>query len=206
MHPMKTTSRRHLAIAVCALASFNLNLALAYEGCDERAEMKRAAEEYRRCAQENKAAKIGECEESAPQAVKAAALKVVEARHKIGDLEEQIAAAYDAGNRKLVEQLHAQKQIADLECEYSEREKRVAWITNSIDELIQCMPESAEAKQLKDKTAADVAAYLSNAKQLAELQKQQTQLQKKLEGVDRSIEIIRKREELRKLEAESAKP
>lgn len=203
---MKTTPCRHLAIAACALASFSLSLAIANEGCDERAEMKQAAEQYRRCAQENKAAKIGECEESAPQAVKAAALKVVEARHKIGDLEEQIAAAYDAGNRKQAEQLHTQKQIAELECEYSEREKRVAWITNGIDALIERLPDSAEAKQLKEKTAADVAAYLSNVRQVAELQKQQTQLEKKLAGVDRSIEIIRKREELRKLEAESAKP
>lgn len=38
--------------------------------------------------------------------------------------EEQLAAAYEAGDKKLIHQLHQKKSEAELECEFSEKEKR----------------------------------------------------------------------------------
>ncbi len=189
--------------AVSLLACGLLSWAVANESCDDKAEMKRTAEQIRRCAQENKAAKLDECEENSPAAVKEAAGKVVEARHKVGDLEEQLAAAYESGDHKLIQQLHLQKRVAELECELAERGKHVAWAMNGVEELVREMPDSAEAKQLKEKTAATMRQYLENARRMMEMQKEQMTLEKGMEGIDRSIEIIRKREELKRLEAEA---
>lgn len=91
---------------------------------DEKVEMKQTAKEYRKCAEENKNAALDECEKDSPEIVKAAALKAVASRQKIGGIEEQLAAAYEAGDKKLVQKLHDQKAEAELEYEFSEKEKR----------------------------------------------------------------------------------
>ena len=171
---------------------------------EEKAEMQRSAEEFRKCAKENKNAKMEECEEGASAIIKGAANKVVGNRQKIGAIEEQLAAAYDAGDKKLIQQLHKQKSDAELECEFSEKEKKAAYVTSSVNDLIHDLPDSAEAKQLKVKTEADIKAYLDNAKKLMEAQKEQDRLEKGMEMIDSRIEIIRKREELRKLEEDAS--
>ncbi len=171
---------------------------------EEKAEMQRSAEEYRKCAKENKNAKLEECDESASEIIKAAANKVIGNRQKIGAIEEQLAAAYDAGNKKLIQQLHQQKSDAELEGELSEKEKKAAYVTSSLNDLIQNLPDSAEAKQLKVKTEADIKAYLDNAKKMMDAQKEQTRLEKGMEMIDSRIEIIKKREELKKMEEDAA--
>lgn len=191
-------------IALSTVLAFCLSCHVrAEEACDETAEMKRTAEQYRKCASENKSAKLDECEESSPAVIKNAALKVVSQRQNIGSIEEQLAAAYEAGDKKKIHQLHNQKNNAELECELSEKEKRAAYVVNNVNDLIQNMPDSAEAKQLKAKTDADLKAYLDNAKVLIKVQKEQMMLESKMETIDSKIEIIKKREELKKLEAEA---
>jgi len=171
---------------------------------EEKAEMQRTAEELRKCATENKNAKLEECEEGASAIIKAAANKAIGNRQKIGAIEEQLAAAYEAGDKKLIHQLHQKKSEAELECEFSEKEKKVAYVTSSLNDLIKNMPDSAEAKELKVKTEADIKAYLDNAKKIMESQKEQARLEKGMEMIDARIEIIKKREELKKMEADAA--
>jgi len=188
-----------------SLAFFLISHLGAENACDEKAEMQRMAENYRKCAVENKSAKLNDCEESAPQAVKTAALKLVDSRQKTGALEEQLATAYEAGDKNLIQQFHKQKHDAELECGLFEKEKRAAQVISGVDELIQKIPDSAEAKQLKVKTEAELSAYLDNAKKMVELQKEQTRMEKGMETIDYRIEIIKKREELKKLEEEAAR-
>lgn len=171
---------------------------------EEKAEMQRSAEEYRKCALENKNAKLDECEQSAGEVVKAAANKVIGNRQKIGAVEERLAAAYEAGDKKLIQQLHKEKADAELEYEFSEKEKKAAYVTSRVNELMQDIPDSAEAKQLKVKTEADIKAYLDNAKKMVESQKEQARLEKGMELIDSRIEIIKKREELKKMEEDAA--
>lgn len=173
------------------------------DGEEEKEEMKRAAEEYRRCAAENKSAKLDECDQESPELVKNAATKAIELRHKVGEVEEKLATAYEAGDKKLIHQLHDQKNVAELDAEFGDKEKRVAYAMSQVDDLLKDMPDSPDAKGLKVKTEASMKAYLDNAKKLIELQKEQMRLEKGIDSVDSSIEILRKREELKKLEAES---
>lgn len=82
--------------------------------------------------------------------------------------------------------------------------KKVAYVTSGLNELVQSMPDSAEAKQLKVKTEADIKAYFDNAKKMMEAQKEQARLEKGMETIDSKIEIIKKREELKKMEEDAA--
>jgi hypothetical protein len=173
------------------------------DGEDEKEEMKRTAEQYRKCAEENKSAKLSDCDAEAPERVKNAAAKAIELRHKVGEVEEKLATAYEAGDKKLIHQLHDQKNAAELDAEFSDKEKRVAYVMSNVDEMLKSMPDSPDAKGLKAKTEANMKAYLDNAKKLIELQKEQMRLEKGIESVDSSIEILRKREELKKLEEEA---
>jgi hypothetical protein len=196
---MKTFLTLSTTLACCLISN-----AGEVTSSEEKAEMQRSAEEYRKCAKENKDAKLEECDENASEIVKAAANKVIGNHQKIGAIEEQLAAAYDAGDKKLIQQLHQQKSDAELECELSEKEKKAAYVTSSVNDLIQNMPDSAEAKQLKVKTEADIKAYLDNAKKMMAAQKEQARLEKGMEMIDARIEIIKKREELKKMEEDAA--
>ncbi len=197
---MKTLLTISTTLALCLVSHANEG-----NSCDEKAEMQRMAEQYRTCAAENKSAKLSDCDESAPEVVKAAALKLVGSRQKTGALEEQLATAYEAGDKKLIQQLHKQKNDAELECGLFEKEKRAAQVINGVNDLIQNIPDSAEAKQLKAKTETELSAYLENAKKMIELQKEQIRMEKGMETIDYRIEIIKKREELKKLEEEAAR-
>ena len=186
-----------------ALLVFSLS-ANANESCDEKAEMQRCAGEYRRSAEENKKAALGECELGAPELVKLAALKVVNARHSIGAIEEQLASAYEAGDKAQVQKLYSQKHDAELAYEFSEKEKKVAYVSQQLAELTKAMPESAEVKQLNAKIEADLRQYLENAQKQMEFSKEQARLEKNLESIDFKIEIIKKREELKQLESKAS--
>lgn len=184
---------------ITTLLALSLSVS-ANESCDEKAEMQRCAGEYRKCAEENKKAALDECELSAPEPVKLAALKVVNARHSIGAIEEQLASAYESGDKAKIQKLYTQKHDAELACEFSEKEKKVAYVSQQLVELIKSMPESAEVKQLNAKTEADLRQYLENAQKQMEFSKEQARLEKNLEAIDFKIEIIQKREELKQLE------
>ncbi|MEI6176885.1 MAG: hypothetical protein WCS43_08340 [Verrucomicrobiota bacterium] len=80
----------------------------------------------------------------------------------------------------------------------SEKEKKAAYVTSRLNDLIQNLPDSAEAKQLKVKTEADIKACLDNAKKMMDAQKEQARLEKGMEMIDSRIVIIKKREELKK--------
>ena len=192
-----------LITATAALAFVFCPAARAEHSTDEKAEMKRIAEEFRKCAAENKAAALDECEASAPEIIKAAANNVVARRRSLGELDEQLATAYEAGDQKAINRLHKLKAAAELDCELAEKEKRVAYVMNNVDELLREMPGSAEAAQLKQKTEAEIKEYLENSKKLLEAEKAQMVLENKMEAIDSKIEIIRKKEELRQLEAET---
>ena len=197
---MKTSLILSAALAISLVTHVKGN-----ESYDEKEEMKRSAEEFRKCASENKSAKLDDCDAEAPELVKKAATKAIENRHKIGEIEDKLAAAYEAGNKKQIQQLHEEKNAAEMESELLDREKRAAYVLNGVDEMIKEMPNSAEAKELKSKTETNMKAYLDNAKKIIDLQKDQMRLENGMEAVDRSMEIIRKREELKKLEEEAVK-
>lgn len=194
---MKALLSVSAALAICLVSHAGGDNA-----ADEKAEMQRTAEKYRKCAVENKAAKLSECEQNAPEATKAASAKTINVRQKIGEIEEKLAAAYDAGDKQLIQQLHEQKNDAEMEYELSEKEKRAAYVISGVDELLKKIPDSEDAKQLKTKTDSDLNAYLGNAKKLIELRKEQMRLEKAMRNIDSNIELIRKREELKKLEKE----
>lgn len=192
---------KSLIAATTTMAIILCSPTRAENACDEKAEMQRAAEQYRKCAEENKAAKLGECENEAPETVKAAANKVVSMRHKIGSIEEQLAAAYEAGDKKAVQKLYKQKAEAELEYNLAEKEKHTSYALNNVEELVRDMPASADAKQLKQQTEADTKAYLDNVRKMIESEKEQMLLEAKMETIDSKIQIIRKKEELKQLEA-----
>jgi hypothetical protein len=172
--------------------------------CAEREKEYRAkkAEKYSKYAQDLSGREMSSCEKSASAEVKKCSEQSVELSKQLGQVYSKLADAVADNNKEEMAKLYEAKKEIDYKIRLADKEKQSAYAIDRVNSAAEKYPNSEKIKGMKADTEKLRSDYLDACRQMIDLEKKQSQIEKEFNSIGRKIEIIKYEEKIKSLKNE----
>jgi hypothetical protein len=172
--------------------------------CAERDKEYRAkkAEKYRKYAQDLSGREMSSCEKSASAEVRKCSEKSIELGKQLGQVYGKLADAIADNNKEEMAKLYEAKKEIDYKIRLAEKEKQSAYAIDRVNSAADKYPNSEKIKGIKSDTEKLRSDYLDACRQIVDLEKRQSQIEKEFNNIGKKIEIIKYEEKIKSLKDE----
>jgi hypothetical protein len=172
--------------------------------CAEREKeyLTKKAEKYRKYAQELSGREMSSCEKSASAEVKKCSENSIELGKQLGEIYSKLADAMDGNDKEEMAKLYEAKKEIDYKIRLSEKEKQSAYAIDRVNSAADKYPDSEKIQGIKADTEKLRSDYLDTCRQMIDLEKRQSEIEKEFSNIGKKIEIIKYEEKIKSLKGE----